>query len=73
MINLHVTAILIGLGGVGILVYSLIGIIRRRLAYSSRGRRLEYDGWPAVQRGMAGVAIGLLFIIVGFATYLERN
>jgi len=73
MNDLHVTAVLLGLAGVGMMGYSLIGILRRRLVYNSRGRRLEYNGWPAVQRGLAGVAFGLLFILVGLATYLERS
>ena len=50
MNGLRVTALLIGLAGVGILVYSLIGVIRRRLVsrstnYDARSNAFEGFGY----------------------------
>jgi hypothetical protein len=59
----------LGVIGLGFVIYSITGIVRRRIVLYRRGRR-EYTGREAIYYGIVFTLFGLAFIAMAFLSYL---
>ena len=56
----------LAVAGLGVVIRSVVGIMRRRLVvYGRGGRRSEYTGRLAVSNGIFWAVFGLIFIVTG--------